>query len=156
MTVEKGLGYVSKEVLQKNRVDIGTITLDASFTPIRRVHYEVENMRVGDRTDFNRLKVSIETDGTMTPKEALERSVEIMIAQLKAIVGFKQEEEPMPMMSMPQTESSSEAHPEREIDTEALKTRVESLGFSANNECPFKCQHSNRRRLKPKARAGYS
>jgi DNA-directed RNA polymerase subunit alpha len=56
MTVEKGLGYVSKEVLQKNKVDIGTITLDASFTPIRRVHYEVENMRVGDRTDFNRLK----------------------------------------------------------------------------------------------------
>jgi DNA-directed RNA polymerase subunit alpha len=127
--VEKGLGYVSKEVLQKGKVDIGMITLDASFTPIRRVHYEVENMRVGDRTDFNRLKVSIETDGTITPKEALERSIEIMIAQLKSIVGFKKEEELM--SNEPETSSeSADAPQEKEIDTEALKTRVESLNLS--------------------------
>src|SRR3989344_6589337 len=54
LSIEKGLGYVSKEFLQKNRVDIGSISIDAVFTPIRRVNYEVENMRVGDRTDFNR------------------------------------------------------------------------------------------------------
>ena len=76
MTVEKGLGYVPKEVLQKDKVDIGTITLDAIFTPIRRVNYEVENMRVGNRTDFNRLKIFIETDGTLTPRQALEKSIE--------------------------------------------------------------------------------
>src|SRR5581483_5819071 len=92
LTVARGLGYVSKDVLQKERVDIGTIALDATFTPIRRVNYEVENMRVGDRTDFNRLKISIDTDGTITPHEALERSISIMITQLKAIVGFKEEE----------------------------------------------------------------
>ena len=92
ITAEKGLGFVSKEVLQKNRVDIGSITLDAIFTPIRRVSYEVENMRVGDRTDFNRLKIFIETDGTITPKEALEKSIETMINQLKAIIGFKEED----------------------------------------------------------------
>ncbi len=127
--VEKGLGYVSKEVLQKGKVDIGMITLDASFTPIRRVHYEVENMRVGDRTDFNRLKVSIETDGTITPKEALEKSVEIMIAQLKAIVGFKKEEELMSNEPEAAAESS-ESSQDKEVDTEALKTRVESLNLS--------------------------
>jgi DNA-directed RNA polymerase subunit alpha len=130
MTVEKGLGYVSKEMLQKNKVDIGMITLDASFTPIRRVHYEVENMRVGDRTDFNRLKVFIETDGTVTPKEALEKSIEIMIAQLKSIVGFKKEEELMPRETETGDESPREADGNREVDTEALKTRVESLGLS--------------------------
>ncbi len=130
MTVEKGLGYVSKEALQKNKVDIGMITLDASFTPIRRVHYEVENMRVGDRTDFNRLKVFIETDGTLTPKEALERSIEIMIAQLKAIVGFKKEEEYIPQEAEAQGEASGEAPHDKELDTEALKTRVESLNLS--------------------------
>jgi DNA-directed RNA polymerase subunit alpha len=129
MTVEKGLGYVPREVLQKNKVDIGIITLDASFTPIRRVHYEVENMRVGDRTDFNRLKLSIETDGTLTPKEALERSIEIMIQQLKAIVGFKEEEELMPSQPM-KAEGKEEMANEKEIDTEALKTRIESLGLS--------------------------
>lgn len=129
MTVERGLGYVSKEVLQKNKVDIGTITLDASFTPIRRVHYEVENMRVGDRTDFNRLKISIETDGTITPQEALEKSIETMIAQLKSIIGFKEEEVLTPESS-DESESASDGEPEKEIDTEALKTRIESLNLS--------------------------
>ena len=113
MTVEQGMGYVSKEVLQKNRVDIGTIALDAIFTPIRRVSYEVENMRVGDRTDFNRLKIFIETDGTITSKEALETSIQIMIGQLKAIVGFKEEiEEQAPVTSI----SSEEATPKAEIE----------------------------------------
>jgi DNA-directed RNA polymerase subunit alpha len=87
VTVERGLGYVPKEVIQKERVDVGAIAADAVFTPIRRVNYEVENMRVGDRTDFNRLKIFIETDGTLTPREALERAIEIMIQQLKAIIG---------------------------------------------------------------------
>jgi DNA-directed RNA polymerase subunit alpha len=90
--VEKGLGYVPKDVLQKERTEIGHIALDAIFSPIRRVNYEVENMRVGDRTDFNKLKIFIETDGTLTPKEALEESITIMITQLKAIVGFKEPE----------------------------------------------------------------
>ncbi|TAL49034.1 DNA-directed RNA polymerase subunit alpha [Patescibacteria group bacterium] len=124
MTVERGMGYLSKEILQKSRVDIGMIALDAIFTPIRRVSYEVENMRVGDRTDFNRLKIFIETDGTITPREALETSIEIMINQLKAIVGFKEEE-----MSV---HGETESAPERvEPDTEFLKTRIESVGLSA-------------------------
>jgi len=50
--VEQGLGYVPKEALQKERVSIGAIAVDAAFTPIRRVNYEVENMRVGNRTDL--------------------------------------------------------------------------------------------------------
>ena len=124
ITVQKGLGFISKEVLQKNRVDIGQITLDAIFTPIRRVSYEVENMRVGDRTDFNRLKIFIETDGTITPKEALEKSIETMIHQLKAIVGFKEEEVIMPI-------SKEEATQKTSIDDDVLKTRIETLNLSA-------------------------
>ncbi|MFO0718912.1 MAG: DNA-directed RNA polymerase subunit alpha [Candidatus Paceibacterota bacterium] len=126
ITVEKGLGYVSKEVIQKNRVDIGTITLDAVFSPIKKVSYEVENMRVGDRTDFNRLRISIETDGTMTPHEALEKSIEISINQLKAIIGFKEEEMPESPKS-----ASEESEEKKEIDPEFLKTRIESLNLSA-------------------------
>jgi len=60
--VEQGLGYVPREMHKKDRVDIGEISVDAIFSPIRRVNYEVENMRVGDRTDFNRLRIAIETD----------------------------------------------------------------------------------------------
>lgn len=123
-TVQKGLGYVPKEVIEKDRVDIGAISLDAIFTPIRRVNYEVENMRVGDRTDFNRLRISIETDGTLTPHEALEQSIGIMIHQLKAIVGFKEEEVVI------ETEKEEDA-PKKEIDVEFLKTRIDDIGLSA-------------------------
>jgi DNA-directed RNA polymerase subunit alpha len=126
IVVEKGLGFVSKEILQKNRVDIGQITLDAIFTPIRRVSYEVENMRVGDRTDFNRLKIFIETDGTITPKEALEKSIETMINQLKAIIGFKEEEILIPADSN-KTGSSEKV----DVDDDSLKTRIETLNLSA-------------------------
>ncbi len=127
MTVERGMGYVSKEVLQKNRVDIGMIALDAIFTPIRRVSYEVENMRVGDRTDFNRLKIFIETDGTLTSKEALETSVHIMLSQLKSIVGFQEEMEIGSEEVMLNAESSDKPEPDAEI----LKTRIESTGLSS-------------------------
>lgn len=126
LTVAQGLGYVSKDILQKERVDIGTIALDATFAPIRRVNYEVENMRVGDRTDFNRLKITIETDGTLTPHEALERSIAIMINQLRAIVGFK-EEEALPLVS---ADKSAVPAPKKELDTEFLKTRIEDLHLS--------------------------
>lgn len=129
LKVEKGLGYIPKEVLQKDRVEIGQITLDAIFTPIRRVNYEVENMRVGNRTDFNRLRLSIETDGSLTPKNALERAIEIMIEQLKAIVGFEETAEAIPE-TVKETVAERPA-PRREIDTELLKTRIETLGFSA-------------------------
>ncbi len=128
LTVEKGLGYVPKEVLQKDRVDIGSITLDAAFTPIRKANYEVENMRVGDRTDFNRIRLSIETDGTITPREALEQSITLMIHQLKAIVGFKEEEV---VIEASASSADDEGKKDKiELDSELMKTRVDSLGLS--------------------------
>jgi DNA-directed RNA polymerase subunit alpha len=124
--VENGIGFVPKEVLHKEKVEVGTIALDAIFTPIRRVNYESENMRVGDRTDYNRLRITIETDGTITPKEALEKSITTMITQLKAIVGFKEEVE------LPTISSSVETKEDQELDVEDfLKTRVEDLDLSA-------------------------
>ncbi len=134
LRVENGLGYVSKEELQKSRVDIGNITPDANFTPIHRAFYEVEDMRVGDRTDFNRLRLHIETDGTLTPRQALEKSIEIMITQLKAIIGFKEEE---PLVSEPKeidmTEETTTTSG-KAVDSEILKTRIESLNLSARTQ----------------------
>ncbi len=115
-TIERGLGYVAREALTKDKVDIGTIALDATFTPIRRVNYEVENMRVGDRTDFNRLRILIETNGTLTAREALERSIEIMIHQLKAVIGFQEETE-----SSSSEMSSMDASPVVGADPSKLK-----------------------------------
>lgn len=130
ITAEKGLGFVAKEMLEKNRVDIGSISLDGIFTPIRRASYEVENMRVGDRTDFNKLRLHIETDGTIAPQDALTSSIEIMINQLKAIVGFK-EDEPVEAV---ETHEETSASPRSDIDPEILKTRIESLDISARTQ----------------------
>lgn len=132
LVAEKGLGYVPKEVIQKERVEIGAITLDAAFTPIRKANYEVENMRVGDRTDFNRLRLSIETDGTISPREAMEKSIALMIGQLKAVIGFVEEEEVKAEAASKEIESTeSSASSEKEIDADLLKTRTEDLGFSS-------------------------
>ncbi|MBI5798492.1 MAG: DNA-directed RNA polymerase subunit alpha [Candidatus Yonathbacteria bacterium] len=133
IVVAKGFGYVSKDVHQKEKVDIGTIALDAIFTPIRRVNYEVDNMRVGDRTDYNRLLITVETDGTITPRRALEASIEIMVNQLKAVIGFIEKAE-----AEVKEESSLEMEkPTKKdvVDNDFLKTRVENLDLStrANN-----------------------
>ncbi|MBI2047992.1 MAG: DNA-directed RNA polymerase subunit alpha [Parcubacteria group bacterium] len=126
--LERGLGYIPKEVLQKEKIEVGTIVLDAVFTPIRRVNYEVENMRVGDRTDYNKLRIFIETDGTLPPREALERSIDIMIKQLKAVVGFQDTEEEVKKVA---SEDGAEKEGENEnIDKDFLKTRIDTLGFS--------------------------
>jgi DNA-directed RNA polymerase subunit alpha len=126
-TIERGLGYVPREMLTKEKVDIGTIALDATFTPIRRVNYEVENMRVGDRTDFNRLRILIETNGTVGPREALERSIEIMIHQLKSVIGFQEEQE----ADEAPTRKSAASAETGDDDKAAGKTKVEELDLGA-------------------------
>ncbi|MFA5998101.1 MAG: DNA-directed RNA polymerase subunit alpha [Candidatus Paceibacterota bacterium] len=118
-TIERGLGYVAREALTKDKVDIGTIALDATFTPIRRVNYEVENMRVGDRTDFNRLRILIETNGTIAPREALEKSIETMIHQLKAVIGFQEET----------MEASTKSAEGDALSTSAAKVKIADLNL---------------------------
>jgi DNA-directed RNA polymerase subunit alpha len=77
--IEKGVGYSPRDSRQKEKLEIGAIPVDAIFTPIRRVNYKIENMRVGERTDFDRLFLDVETDGTMAPEEAVLQSCEILI-----------------------------------------------------------------------------
>lgn len=130
--IEKGLGFVPKEIIQKDKVEIGTIAVDAIFTPIRRISYEVENMRVGDKTNHNRLRISIETNGTLSPREALTRSIEIMIEQLKAIVDFKEPtEEKIEKKAVKADEEVAETEDNKGEDfSDVLKTRIDTLDLS--------------------------
>jgi len=128
INLEKGLGYVSKDVLQKDKVDVGTIAVDAIFTPIRKASYEVENMRVEDRTDFNKLRVHIETDGTISPRETLERSITVMIEQLKAIVGFKEKNEETYQNLKDDMKNSEDE--EGKASSDKLKTKIEDFNLS--------------------------
>lgn len=79
--IEKGLGYQPRELRKKpkEKSEIGVIYLDAIFTPIKRVAFKVENMRVGERTDFDRLFLEIETDGTIPPEDAFGQAAEILV-----------------------------------------------------------------------------
>lgn len=85
--IEKGLGYEPVEIRKKGKLEVGTIALDAVFTPIRKVSYRVENMRVGERTDFDRLFLELETDGTITPEEAFRRASEILVSHFSLFEG---------------------------------------------------------------------
>jgi len=137
MTIEKGLGFIPKEMHQKTKNEVGVISVDAIFTPIRRVAYEVENMRVGDKTNHNRLRMTIETDGTLTPREALEKAITIMVEQLESIIGFtvahrttnKEEKEVASSTTNKEDEKEEEKNESSEF-TDILKTRIDTLELS--------------------------
>src|SRR6478752_5780434 len=84
LTVERGVGYLGAE--RAEALPIGVIAVDAIFTPVRKINYWVESMRVGQMTNFDKLTIEIETDGTITPEEALSRSADILVHQFQPFV----------------------------------------------------------------------
>lgn len=121
--IERGLGFVPVENSQREKLEIGFIAVDAIFTPIKKVNVEVENMRVGDRTDFDRLIVDIQTDGSLEPKEAFERAAKILVEQFGVFTEARPEETPEAVVK-----DKKEA-PVKKIKTEedVLKTKVEDI-----------------------------
>ncbi|MFC1622493.1 DNA-directed RNA polymerase subunit alpha [Patescibacteria group bacterium] len=81
--VEKGRGYLPTENMQKKEKEVGTIEIDALFSPVKRVSIDTENVRVGDMTNWDRLILNLETDGTLLPEDALQRSAEILVEQFE-------------------------------------------------------------------------
>src|SRR5204862_4573680 len=77
--IDKGRGYVPSEENKTSSFPIGTIFVDSIFTPIRNVKYSVENYRVEQKTDYEKLVMDITTDGSIHPKEALKEAAEILI-----------------------------------------------------------------------------
>jgi DNA-directed RNA polymerase subunit alpha len=78
VTVERGLGYSAVESRKSEKLAIGVVAIDAFFSPVQSVNYNVENMRVGDRTDYNRLRLTITTDGTVSPSSALHKAANVL------------------------------------------------------------------------------
>lgn len=91
--VEKGVGYVPVEQRQKEKLTVGEIAIDGIFTPIRNVNYTVENIRVGQRTDYNKVVMDIETDGTTSPEEALKKASQILVNHFQVITAVVVPEE---------------------------------------------------------------
>ncbi len=82
LTIGRGRGYVPAELNRGPEHTIGVIPIDSIFTPVRRVAYDVEAARVGQRTDYDKLRLDITTDGSIEPKEAIAQAAEILIRQL--------------------------------------------------------------------------
>src|SRR5947199_2799474 len=82
LTIGRGRGYVPAELNRGPEHTIGVIPIDSIFSPVRRVAYDVEAARVGQRTDYDKLRIDITTDGSVEPKEALGEAAEILIRQL--------------------------------------------------------------------------
>lgn len=124
--VEPGVGYVPAEV-HGTKDRINSIPVDAVFTPVRRVAYHIEDTRVGQNTDLDRLVLRIWTDGSVDPSEALEDAVEIMKHQLSVFTdeGQAELEEGAPMITMPQRPA------EEPVQPEGVQMSLESLSLSS-------------------------
>ena len=130
ITVEKGIGYVPKEQLKIKKAEIGAIAVDAIYTPIRNVNFQVENMRVGDRTDFDRLNLEIETDGTITPEEAFFEACGILIKHFNIIFEGKAGDEKKEVVIEKEVEGEADV---TKLVVEDLKLTGRTLNALVNN-----------------------
>ena len=85
LDVEKGVGYVPVEQRQKEKLAIGVIAIDAIFSPVNLVNFKIENVRVGQRIDFNKVTMEVETDGSMQPEAAMKKASEILIDHFRVV-----------------------------------------------------------------------
>jgi DNA-directed RNA polymerase subunit alpha len=86
--IDKGVGYIPVEQQDRESKEIGVIAIDAIYTPIRRVNYDVENMRVGKRTDFDKVTLEVVTDGSISPEVAFAKAATILVEQYSALLGL--------------------------------------------------------------------
>jgi len=125
--IESGIGYVPVEQREKEKLAIGEIQLDAIFTPVRRVAFHVENMRVGERTDFNKLKIEIETDETISPEEAFYKASEILVKHFALI------SEELSRTIKKEEKKEAPAKPSADIKVEDLKLSSRTINALLQN-----------------------
>lgn len=125
LEISKGLGYVTIDQQDRPEKEIGVIAIDAVYTPIVRVNYEVENMRVGKRTDYNKITLDVVTDGSITPEEAFKKAVVLLVEQFSVLGGIEIIEEVVEA-PVKEAEIVEEAQEVPEV-ADPLKTKVVDL-----------------------------
>ena len=138
--VEKGVGYVPIEYQSKNGLEIGNIAMDAIFTPVKKVNYKVKNMRVGEMTNYDKLILEIETDGSITPEEAFKEAARLLVGHFnlfKEIVKETEvtevlEKETKEIKMLQEKDKKEKFIKEKEgKEKDVLKTKVEELNISS-------------------------
>jgi len=127
--VDPGVGYVPAELLHGHKDRINSIPVDAVFTPVRRVAYRVEDTRVGQKTDLDRLVLRVWTDGSVSPADAVDQAVDILRGQLNVFSaeGVVTEDE-LPVVTIPTIPPEPEAEefepPQLSLEALELSNRV--------------------------------
>lgn len=122
-TIKKGRGYVTIEAKKERSKEVGVITLDSSFSPILRASYEVENTRVGQETNLDKIVLTIETDGSISPKVALQESCRILVSHFSDIGSLPEPEEIVEVVA-------EQAEEEVKLPVNP-KTKIEDAGLSS-------------------------
>lgn len=122
LTIESGKGYVTSSANRPDDAPIGLIPIDSIFSPVRRVSYKIENSRVGQMTDYDKLLLTVETDGTVTPEMAVGLSARILQDQLQLFISFEDIEE-----------EKDEAEEELPFDRNLLR-KVDELELSVRSQ----------------------
>jgi DNA-directed RNA polymerase subunit alpha len=125
MTVDWGKGYQPAEKMDKENLSIGQIPVDAIFTPIKRIKYVTAQARVGQQTDYDKLTLEIETDGSLKPENALAFAAKILKEQMTIFINFDEEEA--------EPERVDESGVGAEVDNPYLDKPVEDLELSVRS-----------------------
>lgn len=116
--IEKGRGYVPVEARESEKLEVGMIAVDALYSPVKRVRYNVENTRVGQVTDLDRLMIEVETDGSIPPGDAVTQAAEILVRHFSVVAG-----QSAPVGEVPEVVEDSK-------ESNAAKVMIEEVNFS--------------------------
>jgi len=136
LTVEWGKGYQPAEKQSKDELAIGQIPIDAIFTPIRQIQYSVSNARVGQQTDYDKLTIEVETDGSLKPENALAFAAKILKEQLSPFINFD-EAEVEPETNEEDSRKAVPLNPNLDKPVEDLELSVRSANCLKNADINF-------------------
>ncbi|MFH0739751.1 MAG: DNA-directed RNA polymerase subunit alpha [bacterium] len=120
--VEKGIGFVPLEKREGGKSEVGVFPMDAIFTPVRKVNSTVENMRVGKRTDFDKVILEVETNGVITPEEAFKKSSDILVSHFSLLAdAFSNQDVPV---------TAEKAEKEEDAGDEIKKLKISDLNLA--------------------------
>ena len=130
LRVSDGRGYVGSDDLKREDDPIGVVAIDADFSPVSKVSYEVTDTRVGQRTDFNRLEIEIWTDGSIEPEDAMAYAAKLLVDHVEMLINFEGD-----------LESAEEIVRDEERDRvkQLLKMRVDELELSVRSSNCLRC-----------------
>jgi DNA-directed RNA polymerase subunit alpha len=125
LTIGRGRGYLPADMNRGPETTIGVIPIDSIFSPVRRVSYEVDSARVGQRTDYDKLVLEVTTDGSVTPKDAIAEAAEILIRQLMIFTDLERIESPADAAAA-ESEAPTTSHGMENFPIEELELGVRS------------------------------